>query len=294
MSTPLPPPRHLPHRDGAGPAGLRFGRQAARIRAIVNADLLPEERAEADALVLTAWLTTAQRERYAPTLRAGHQVDEFAQRLADERRVVLEEGTDPVADEADSVAAAERAARQVPLRIVEAVLLLVAAACFALTVASTFRTSDRSIPQDAGPLLATLLVAALLAAAVGMLATSRRDRMLLDWAVSRPGQLGRGLPVRRPLQSDSAGPAIVRSLGPALLLGLGIISIVAGSAILLISLMVRIEVIATDLAPVFLIGGVVCLVTAVVLVHLNGRRVERVVRRARAIEWIGPESGLED
>src|SRR5699024_4869446 len=122
MSTPPPPPRHLPRSDPSMPTGLFGGRQAARLRAVVNADLLPEERASADALVMTAWLSAAQRAQYAPTLRSGPHPEEFAQRLADERRVVLEEGADPVADELESAALAEREARQVPLRILEGVL----------------------------------------------------------------------------------------------------------------------------------------------------------------------------
>lgn len=77
-------PRHLPPRARSGPlSGVIFG-QAARLRAVVNADLLPRERAAADALVLTAWLSAAQRERYAPSLRAPGSVEEFAERLADE------------------------------------------------------------------------------------------------------------------------------------------------------------------------------------------------------------------
>ena len=61
MSTPAPSPRHLPPSGPATPSGLFAGRQAAKIRAILNADLLPEERASADAMVMTAWLTAAQR-----------------------------------------------------------------------------------------------------------------------------------------------------------------------------------------------------------------------------------------
>ena len=53
---------------------------------------------------MTAWLTAAQRARYAPSLRSGPSTEEFAERLADERRVVLEEGADPVADELASAA----------------------------------------------------------------------------------------------------------------------------------------------------------------------------------------------
>jgi hypothetical protein len=285
------PPRHLPRREGASPAGLGLFGQAARLRAVVNADLLPRERAAADALVLTAWLSTAQRERYAPSLRAGHGAEEFAARLADERRVVLEEGADPVADELEAAAEAERTARQLPLRLLETALLLVALVCVVLTVLRGLEAragGARELAADSGPLLAGMLLGLLLAAVVGAIATRRRDRALLDWAVSRPGQLGRGLPLRRPVQGESAGPAILRSLGPALLLGAGILAIVAGAAVLLLSLMLRGEIPAAEHAPVLLIGGVAALVVAVLAGYLAGRRRERSARRVRAAEWIGP------
>ena len=110
------PPRHLPGRGTAGPTGVGLFGQAARLRAVVNADLLPRERAAADALVLTAWLSSAQRERYAPQLRAGLQVEEFAERLADERRVVLEEGADP--DEAPALVRAALRPTEVPAHMI--------------------------------------------------------------------------------------------------------------------------------------------------------------------------------
>ncbi|MGO1227670.1 hypothetical protein ACT3SQ_16820 [Brachybacterium sp. AOP42-C2-15] len=297
MSTPAPPPRHLPRSEPANPSGPFGGRQAARLRAIVNADLLPEERASADALVMTAWLTTAQRAQYAPSLRAGQHTEEFVQRLADERRVVLEEGADPVADELDSAAQAEQDARQLPLRLVEAVLLLVVLGCFVATVVLSIRSegsgiSDR-LPDQALPLLGTLVVAALLAAIIGKIATLRRDRILLDWAASRPGQLGRGLPLRRPLQGESAGPALVQALGPALLVGAGVLAIVSGAAILLITLMLGDEQGLGEYAPWMLGGGVVALVAAVLTIYLRHRRLLKVARRARAAEWIGQTSELD-
>ena len=290
------PPRHLPGRGAAGPTGLGLFGQAARLRAVVNADLLPRERAAADALVLTAWLSAAQRERYAPHLRAGLQVEEFAERLADERRVVLEEGADPVADEREAAAAAERGARQIPLRMLEGALLLAALACLVLTVLRSLEAADLPLhlASEAGPLLAGMLLALVLAAVVGAIATRRRDRALLDWAVSRPGQLGRGLPLRRPLQSESAGPVILRSLGPALLLGAGVLAIVACAAVLLLSLMLRVEIIAAGQAPALLIGGVVALVAATATVYLLGRRRELAARRVRASEWIGPAPQAEE
>ena len=283
-------PRHLPPRTSSGPfTGVLFG-QAARLRAVVNADLLPRERAAADALVLTAWLSAAQRERYAPSLRAPGSVEEFAERLADERRVVLEEGADPVADEVGAAAEAERAARQLPLRLLEGALLLGALVCVVLTVLRSLEAADllRHLAAESGPLLGGMLLCLVLAAVVGAVATRRRDRALLDWAVSRPGQLGRGLPLRRPLQGESAGPVILGSLGPALLLGAGVLAIVAGAAVLLLSLMLRAEIVATEQAPALLIGGVIALVAATAAVYLRGRRRERRARRGRASEWIGP------
>lgn len=283
-------PRHLPPRARSGPlSGVLFG-QAARLRAVVNADLLPRERAAADALVLTAWLSAAQRERYAPSLRAPGSIEEFAERLADERRVVLEEGADPVADEVGAAAEAERAARQLPLRLLEGALLLGALVCVVLTVLRSLEAADllRHLAAESGPLLGGMLLCLVLAAVVGAVATRRRDRALLDWAVSRPGQLGRGLPLRRPLQGESAGPVILGSLGPALLLGAGVLAIVAGAAVLLLSLMLRAEIVATEQAPALLIGGVIALVAATAAVYLRGRRRERRARRGRASEWIGP------
>lgn len=298
MSTPTPPPRHLPRSVPSSPTGLFGGRQAARLRAIVNADLLPEERASADALVMTAWLTAAQRAQYAPSLRSGHHTEEFVQRLADERRVVLEEGADPVADELDSAARAEKDARQLPLRLVEAVLLLVVLGCFVATVVLSVRSEGTGVtdrfPAQGVPLLVTLVVAALLAAIIGKFATLRRDRILLDWAASRPGQLGRGLPLRRPLQGESAGPALVQALGPALLVGAGVLAIVAGAAILLITLMLGDEQGMGEYAPWLLGGGVVSLVAAVLTIYLRHRRLLKVARRARAAEWIGSAPQVEE
>ena len=292
MSTPPPPPRHLPRSDPSMPTGLFGGRQAARLRAVVNADLLPEERASADALVMTAWLSAAQRAQYAPTLRSGPHPEEFAQRLADERRVVLEEGADPVADELESAALAEREARQVPLRILEGVLLAVAAGAVVWMVLADM--GGEALPEALLPGIVVVLLAAVAAAVVGEVATRRRDRALLDWAVSRPGQLGRGLPLRRPLQGGSAGPAVVQSLGPALLVGAGVLAIVGGAAVLLITLMLREDTGAAALAPWLLGGGAAALVVAVLAVYVRSRRLLRVTRRARAAAWIGPPAVQED
>lgn len=298
MSTTPPSPRHLPPSDPAGSPGLFGGRQAARVRAIVNADLLPEERASADAMVMTAWLTAAQRAQYAPSLRSGPHTEEFLQRLADERRVALEEGADPVPDELESAARAEQQARQTPLRVLEAVLLLVVLGCFTATVMLSLRTEGSGIaervPHQAPALLVTMVVAALLAAIVGRVATRLRDRILLDWAVSRPGQLGRGMPLRRPLQGESAGPAILRSLGPALLVGAGVLAIVAGAAVLLISLMMGEESEVARWAPWMLGGGAASLVVAVLAVYLRSRMQLRRLRRARASQWIGDAPRAEE
>ena len=299
MSTSAPPPRqprHLPHTASETPTALFGGRQAARIRAAVNADLLPEERASAAALVLTAWLSAAQRAEYAPSLRSGHHPEEFVQRLADERRVVLEEGADPVADELESAAQAESDARQLPLRAVETLLLLVVLGCAVAIVLRGVRADSLSwggVGEPALPLLVTLVVAAVLAAVVGVIASRRRDRSLLGWAVSRPGQLGRGLPLRRPLQGGSAGPALMYALGPALLVGAGVLAIVAGAAILLITLMVGDEQGLGAYAPWLLGGGVVSLVGAVIAIYLRHRRLLKVARRSRAAEWLGHEQALE-
>ncbi|WP_114855829.1 hypothetical protein [Brachybacterium sp. YJGR34] len=289
MSTPAPPPRHLPHGSPTGPGGLSGGRQAARIRAIVTADLLPEERASADALVLTAWLTAGQRARYATSLRAGPDTEEFAERLADERRVVLEEGADPVADELESAAEAERAARQLPLRILEGTLLAMAVGSFALFVLTDVLDGGAasSLARAAVPYAAVMALAGLLAAVVGAVATHRRDRRLLDWAVSRPGQLGRGLPLRRPLQGESAGPAVAAALGPAVLVAAGVLGIVAGAAILLITLMLGDEQGWAAAAPWLLGGGALALIVAVTTGYLRGRRQLRAARRSRAVEWFG-------
>ena len=292
MSTPAPPPRHLPHDGPATPSNQFDGRQAARLRAAVSADLLPQERASADALVMTAWLTAEQRALYAPSLGSGPGTEEFAQRLADERRVVLEEGADPVEDELESAEQAERAARQLPLRLVEAVLLVVAFGLALITMVQSLRSDAAEIadrlPEQGVALLVLAVVCGLLAALVGAVATRRRDRMLLDWAVSRPGQLGRGLPLRRPLQGDSAGPAVARSLGPALLVGAGVLLIVAGAALLLISPMLGDLGGYSVWAPWLLGGGFAALLVAVALVYIRSRRVRQISRRSRAAQWVGP------
>ena len=97
----------LQHGAPAFSAGPFAGRHAARIRAIAISSQLPEERALADSMVMTAWLSAAQRETYAEQLRARPDAEDFVERLAEERRVVLVEGADPVSDELESAAEAE-------------------------------------------------------------------------------------------------------------------------------------------------------------------------------------------
>jgi hypothetical protein len=294
--TNTPSPRHLQHGAPVVPEGPFGGRQAARIRAIAGSNLLPEERALADALVMTAWLTASQRARYGETLRAASDADDILDGLADERRVVLSEGADPVDDELESAAVAERAARQLPLRLLEALLLLIAGGLVAAVVLRVIDAEEpglAGVPVEAWPLAAGLGAALVAAAVVGAAATRRRDRSLLEWASGRPGQLGRGLPLLRPLQGDSAGPAVLRAVGPAVLFAAGIIAICIGAAVLLISLLNSQE---GSMAPALwsLGGGVLALLLAVVAVQLRGRRLEQIVRRARAAEWYGHTSFRED
>ena len=269
---------------------LPLARQTARIRAIASSALVPHERAMADATVLTAWLTTAQRLEYAPTLRAGSDAEEFVARLADERRVVLEEGADTVADEVESAAEAERAARQLPLRLLETLLLLGALTFFVLTIMSMEVTNGLpGVPTSRELwLMGGIVMTAVLAAVVGRVATRRRDRALLSWAVKRPGQLGRGVPVTRALQGESLGPALVATLAPVLLVGIGIVGMFFGAAVLLLELLSRDDASMTTPALFSLVGAALALLLSVVLGRLRGRRLELVARRARAIEWFGP------
>src|SRR5699024_10052490 len=111
---------------------------------------------------------------------------------------------------------------------------------------------------------------------------------------SRPGQLGRGLPLRRPLQGESAGPAVARSLGPALLVGAGVLLIVAGAALLLISLLLGDWGGMSHGAPSLAGGGAAGVVAAVRLIYLRWRRVRTIARRTRAAEWIGPTPQVEE
>lgn len=266
-------------------------RTSTRVRELVRADLLPDERATADAAVMTAWLSPAQRARYAPSLRAVDDPDAFVERLADERRVVLMEGADPVPDELEDAARAEREARQTPLRVLEGVLLVGALACFVGIVLLSMRADVQglTITPEGVPELAAALVSTVAASAViGAAATRRRDRAMLSWAVNRPGQLGRGIPLRRGLQVQSAGPSLARSLGAASLFALGILAAVAGAAVLLITLVLRSEQDYTTLGLALLVGGVVAFLLSVLLFRWYARRLERIVRRARAVQWFGP------
>ncbi|MEE1649275.1 hypothetical protein V1260_00540 [Brachybacterium sp. J144] len=293
MST-APPPRHLPRAVSSEMPRLMGGRQLARIRAIAESTPLPEERALADAAVLTAWLTPAQRSRYARSLRSGPGPEEFAERLADERRVALEEDHEALVEELELAAAAQRAARQTPWRVLEGLLLLTALGLLASVAVLDAWPRDRAsaltlsaYPEELAWLVGGAALSLLVAAVVGSVATRRRDRALLDWAVDRPGQLGRGLPMAIGPQRESAGPAILRALGPALLLAAGVLALVAGAAVLLIALLAvgESDLLTSSLAA--LVGGAVLIAAAALWSHLNGRRLERVVRRARAIEWVG-------
>ena len=289
---PQPPPRHLQHGAPAVSGGPFGGKHAARIRAIASSSQLPTERARADAIVMTAWLTAGQRAQYAPSLRAAGHGEDFVEHLADERRVVLEEGPDPQDDELDSARRAERSARQLPLRILETLLVLGALACFTVAALRTEYGAGMSrdaLPDGIVPLLVGTVLCLIAGAVVGAVATRRRDHQLLDWAVSRPGQLGRGLPLRRPLQGGSVGPALLRGVGPAVLVAAGVIAICVGAAILLITLLSDADSEATTLALWLLGGGVLALLLAVIAVQLRGRRLEQIVRRARAAEWFGAQ-----
>lgn len=287
---PTTPPRHLQHSASSHRGGLLPGRAASRLRALARSDALPRERALADATVLTAWLTAAQRARYAPGLRAGDDLDAFVQGLAAERRVVIEEGAEVVEDEIVSAADAEHAARRIPLRILEGLLLAVSAVGVLSLVWLGMGLGGEGWAGATRPLLAWAAVtvaALLLAALVGTVATRRRDRALLDWACARPGQLGRGIPVRRPLQRLSPAPTILAVLGPTLLIGAALLAVVIGAAILLVTLLSRENPGLVEVALGCFGGGVAAFIVAMALSRLRTRRLELLVRRAAAVEWLG-------
>lgn len=293
-SRPTLPPRHLQHAASSHHGALFPGRGAARLRALASSDALPRERAMADATVLTAWLTAAQRARYAPALRAGEDLDTFVERLAEERRVVLEEGAEPVADEVTAAASAERRARQPLLRVLEGLALAAMVLAVVRVVLLALAAEAGVVPEQ--PRLALLwtggAAAALLVAAVlGSAATRRRDRVLLDWASGRPGQLARGVPVARPLQRLSAGPAILAVLGPVLLLGAGLLAAVTGAGLLLFQLLSRDAPALVEAAIVLLVAGTAGFLLALALTALRTRRLGLIVRRAQAVEWLGPLGG---
>ena len=289
---PQPPPRHLQHGAPAVSGGPFGGKHAARIRAIASSSQLPTERARADAIVMTAWLTAGQRAQYAPSLRAAGHGEDFVEHRAAARRVAREAGPAPPAAARPAARRAARSARQLPLRILETLLVLGALACFTVAALRTEYGAGMSrdaLPDGIVPLLVGTVLCLIAGAVVGAVATRRRDHQLLDWAVSRPGQLGRGLPLRRPLQGGSVGPALLRGVGPAVLVAAGVIAICVGAAILLITLLSDADSEATTLALWLLGGGVLALLLAVIAVQLRGRRLEQIVRRARAAEWFGAQ-----
>ncbi|NMA78599.1 MAG: hypothetical protein GX960_15310, partial [Actinomycetales bacterium] len=89
-------------------------------------------------------------------------------------------------------------------------------------------------------------------------------------------------------------PAVLQSLGPALLVGAGVLAIVAGAALLLITLMLGNNSENGALAPWLLGGGAAALVVSVLAVYVRSRRLLRVTRRARAAAWIGPTAVQEE
>ncbi|WP_341854982.1 hypothetical protein [Brachybacterium sp. GPGPB12] len=247
--------------------------------------------------MLTAWLSAAQRERYAPSLRAPGSVEEFAERLADERRVVLEEGADPVADEVGAAAEAERAARRLPPRLLEGALLLGALVCVVLTVPRSLEAADLTwhLAAESGPLLG------------GMLAVPRARRGRRRGRDAPPGPGGRaglgGLPSRSAgarVAAAQAAAGRVRGAGDPRVPGPGAPARrgsprdrrrCRGAAALAHR---AAEIVATEQAPAPLIGGVIALVAATAAVYFGGRRRERRARRGRAAEWFGPVSQAEE
>src|SRR5699024_3917940 len=83
-------------------------------------------------------------------------------------------------------------------------------------------------------------------------------------------------------------------LGPALLVGAGVLLIVAGAALLLISPMLGDVGGMSHWAPWLLGGGAAAVVAAVLLIYLRSRRVRTIAGRTRAAEWIGPTPQVEE
>lgn len=264
----------------------------ARLRAAASSDLEPPEKALAHAIAVADWLGPERRAAYAHASgwdRDGELgVEEFVDLVASERRVALEEGIDPMPDELESAAQAERDARQVPLRILEAILLVLACAAFLAAALSDITQNEGrdGLPGVAVLLLPAAVALVLLAAAAGSVARRLRDRRLLAWAVAQRGQLARGIPVRRPLQRVTLGPSIVRALCPALMLALGVASAVAGALILLLSLLDPSSM-PTGVGALLLALGVVCFGLSVLWFRLNSRWTEETVRRAQSVAWLG-------
>src|SRR5699024_1861183 len=94
--------------------------------------------------------------------------------------------------------------------------LAVALVLILVTVVAGLRSEASGLaerfPEQGPTLLILALVAGLLAALGGAVATRRRGHLLLGRAGSRPGQLGRGRPLRRPLLGGGAAALVAAVL----------------------------------------------------------------------------------
>ena len=283
--------RHLRHAAGGAELGPAMRRQAARLRAEASSDAQPRDRAAGDATVLAAWLSPEQRARYAPSLRAGGDLEAFVARLAEERRVVIEEGPDPMGDEIAEAARAEGEARQTPLRVLEGVAVGVLVLLVVLAVVLPLRSSPtpQELAWTVGPLVAGALLALVVAAVSASLAVHRRSQHMLDWATARPGQLGRGIPVRHPLQRAAAPTELAISLFLGMLLVASVLSVFVGAALLLVDLLLREGLLGMGATITLFVAGAVGLGVFVALSALRSRRTELLLRRGAAVEWMGAD-----
>lgn len=282
-------PRPEPTPADASPDDLG-GREAAQLRRYAASSALPDERAQADAIVLTAWLTPQQRAAYASHLRSGGDLDAFVEVLAQERRVVLEEGAEEVPGELEAAAQAERSARQTPLRWAEGAALVLTAGFLAalITVAVQAGREVLSDPLPAAAMLGATLLCLIGAGVLGAVAARRRDRALLDWAAARGGQLGRGLPLVRPLQTAGIGPRLLTAVLPPVLIGAGILLATVGAGMLVYLLLVREAPGLVVISLVLLAAGAAAFVAAMVWSAIRTRRADLAARRELAVEWFEP------